>query len=334
MSSEKTSEQSTGWVRKIERKGDEGFIVPLLLARAVGDKALSLLRHKGFVAATLVSALAGGGLAVGAMIGDAEYKEHANLEASESRATVELLDFDEAPKISVARAYFQETLDARHIEAGIIIDSPVVDVIPDLHYELNKQLDGVGVIDFGVPLDALRQSVNAQNKIDITIDPGKLEQTRYWYGAGPEVRDYTMDGGRQNFGDREGARKQILALYAATLKATNLDKLANSIDDIDAHLVHDLKRKGLQLFAETCNTQIDARLRQQIVDAVRAVIAALGRTDDIGDITFAQGSLTWKDDVGPANIPALNEFESYKFKDFKIDGTQCVIDPRKAGVRP
>lgn len=315
-----------------EGTGEEGFIVPIspMLAKKIGAVLMSPVLWIGGGAAVGV----GGGfaLAFGQQLQNGMRVE-TDLNKAQTKSDYKIIEFKKESKLDIATAYFQLSTTATHIPFKIAISGA-----PDLHFDANKEMDGFGASGFNLPIndESIKRSLDTTDgKTDFEIDLSKLGINVFWPGAGPEIRNFTINkGGKvRNYNDRSGFRNSMVSGMAAVGGALNVNKLKNSIEDADNNVNHDLKVKGLEMFEEACAPNLGGPIREAAKEALINAVETLGDGDKIGDITFADTALKFTNDK--INAPksagkAYDHQESLNQKNLKIDNVACYMDEATA----
>lgn len=303
---------------------DGGFIVAGFLLN--GLRFATRKTGRNAILAAGAGVLSGMAMACGHNMDYVGATETADLQLADTSVDVDLIEFDLTNEINVAKAYFDVTVDAQNITYKI--DTQPFDVVQDCSG--NKQIDGVGAVRFAVPFDALTQYVNpATKKIDLEVDPQEVTAVAYWNDAGPEEHDYTISGGKKNFDDRSGFCRSVIQALAGHVKLVNFNSLANAMEDLDAAVAHDLRKKGLEVFGEECPKSIEPTLREAIIAGITRNVAELGRKSSLGEVIFQPGALQWNRDEGPSQeVRQRRKISStYQIQDFRVDRMSCQVDP-------
>lgn len=319
--------ERTGGIRRLveaeQGRGDEGSFSPLLYARLMqfGWRVLSAVTHSPWTVAGVATAVA---IGVGARL--EQEPPSANLRTAETKAEIDLIAFDEAPRISVTRAVFDETMSAQDIKFKIPRR-----FARDLSFSGNLELQGRGETNFEVPLSALSQRRTAKG-IVVVIDPEQVVATTAWQGTGPEIRWYTVDHNKKNFDDQENLWHSVLDVEAAARGILNVDGLRNAMTKVEDGAKHDMSLRALGAFGEHCVPQLDQRLRDAIINGITLTVARLGRSGDLAGVEFADGPLDWRPEAGdPTELPRGDRAATYRFGKFAVDEVTCNVDATQGG---
>lgn len=258
----------------------------------------------------------------------------ADLDKAHTRSDNKVIAFDKTQKIDVATAYFEQKFTATKIKFQV--DTPFVDVIPD--YYANKELDGVGAEKFEVPIDAetIQQTYNEQShKVDLTVNLGRIVTVTYWPGAGPTIRDFTVNKGgtARNYGDRAGFRDSFIHGVGGLQKIVNLDTLSNTLEDANNRADHDIKLKGLESFQQACAPKLEPQVKQAVTEAITQTVKTLGDGELLGEINYTSDHLAPKPEVlpiTPVNGKTYAHPTKMSIKEFKVDEINCDLSPVEA----
>ncbi len=299
---------------------DAGFFVPAMIAARVGKLGLDTFRSKA-ARVTVLPLLAGALVGSGHLLDRSGPASRADMEAANIKAKAELIIFDTEHRISVARAYFSETLDAEGIDRGLSLK-----FAPDYHYEGNKQLRGVGVTTFEVPLSALRQIQTADGKLDIVVDPSKVIADSRWLAGNPDIVEYSIDENGKNFDDPTGFKQALIDAESKFGRLVDSHEVADAVEGIEKAIDDTLEQKGLEVFVQTCAPRLDQKLRAEIVDAIREMVATTGRLDDVRNIRFLRGDLAWKSGDPAGLSRASNDQRSFVVGEYSLDEVDCTTE--------
>lgn len=311
--------------------GDEGSMVAAAIAGQVWKHRRPLMK---------LGALVGAGVLVGGTLAAGHNDRYpiekitasANLGEAVTEAEVELIQFDPTQEINVANAYFDETLTATDVKYTLNFDTrlPLLGV-RSITCEGNKELSGVGAVKFAVPFEAITQEVDeTTNKVDFVIDGSSIKATAFWQGAGPTIRDFTINSKGRNYEDRTGGCQQTINTFATIAANANIDGMKNTLDDMHDAVEHDMRIKGIEAFSEGCPSELEPRVKDAVISAVEANVAMLGRSEDLGTVNFSNELIRWTEDKGPEFTIDAPEDErisfKYENKEFELDTLNCSVN--------
>ena len=260
----------------------------------------------------------------------------ADLNKANTVVDIDLIEFKTDTKIESATASFQEKFTAEEIEINFDNNAAfgLLDTAPDC--PVHKELNGIGTIEFKLPLAALDTQLGKEGKTNILVDASKLQVKSFWEGAGPMIKDFEKDGNKRDYGDTGNWCTDYNALNGALGNLTNTDKgTAKLLEEIHDNIENDMKLKGLRLMTETCTPKLDAPNKAAIRKAITNTVIALGDADKLGEVQFTTDTFKWNEIKIPAPRSGkagdmgatytLNK--SGKPEGFTVDKITCNVPP-------
>lgn len=310
---------------------DERGFIPILMGGAVLKKLL-------FSKWTVVGA-AGALLAAGPI--NSAFSRHfgadysTDLEKAQTNSKSELLVLDKTQDLQVASAYYHTEYDARKVEQRITLN--LGPLKPSAATEINTVLEGVGAIDFGLPMSAISARPGENGETDFVVDASKMTAEGHWIDGSPEFHDYTVKDGERNFGDRAGFRQQGLDAFKALNKLVNLDTLSNNFDDLRTKTNHDINIMALDAVREECPKQIVDHIKDATEVALQENLnmTNMAKAKDakkFGEVVF-EGDMKFTVKQPPAEVKDLQSSikggtltAERHFKGAKTDKVTCGSD--------
>lgn len=333
------------WAPRIEafknRGSDERGAFMLPSAAAGSGKMAAKLGRQGrkHPWVLFAGAMTGIGAILAVSLPHGETYATADLDESETSASIETIAWDPTQEIKVTDVVFDAKLDARDIPVDIVVEKCIwlTSRCADIYLldpKVNKELSGLVQEAITIPLGAINQEPNAEtNKLDLEIDLSKVKAEIFFPGAGPTIRDYTIDDGKQNFDDQSGFRDSVTSVAGSVAEIANHNTLANTATQINGDINHDMTLRALDFIGE-CNRE-DAfinTLTPIAIEGVRGVVKKFGRESEIGEITI-KSALSDKQLIKVDTGQEAEEISgktygqsSYRLEagKFKLDKKSCV----------
>jgi hypothetical protein len=304
-------------------------------ARGIGHALLRPIVVLGLVAGGAVGATS----AIGQHMEYASLTASADLNKAHTSSDAKMLKFNEDQKIDVATAYFSEKFTATKIPYQIDwhptvlgITSPL-DVIPD--FDVNKELNGVGVEKFLVPFTALKPSLDPKTgKTDIEVDGSKVSVSSSWVES-PVIRDFVPNGITRSY-EADNVKANLVKNISANFTHFSIDNFTNAIKDLDMLTGRAMSSKALETFTQQCPKQLDGVLKTAINKALVANFKSTGQdASKLGEVTYTPAGFTWTEEQLPAAVQAAVD-KTYAHnkritvdKNFTVDEMKCNVSGPK-----
>jgi hypothetical protein len=273
------------------------------------------------------------GLVAGANTNNQRNKMTATPDFSKTHAvsSAKLIQFTPSTRIPVGTAYFDEKLTATKIK--YTIKSKPIDIMPDP--TVNKELHDVGAIEFDLQGKAVTAKINPKTgKNDISIDGSKALVQAHWVNtAGPNIRDFTMNGNKPNFDDRAGGVLATERAFCANAKMLNVDTCSNTLDDVDKEANKAVSDAALAAMLKQCprDPVLTAKTQAAIAAELSQMAMSMGGgKDDIGTITYTK-PLSWSVVQEKVQLSGDAFVHSVSEPTLTVDEMNCSAD-KPAGI--
>lgn len=289
------------------------FMVPFVWAGSklndgfkAGSRAIGI-RHPYLLITTLSAAAV-----TASGIGFAHTREGSLIESAiDTTQTVEktTVKIDFATASDIRPAVATGTIESTRENIKMIVDTKGVDLVSD--YPRNLELKGVANAEFFMPVKdvpekgikaALEQQINPNtNKVDLVVHMDGVTVNTHWRDSGPKVEAYTSDKkGKKDYIDDRGRREQFNKFITGFNGLVfNANGLAETMENLDEKAEADLKDQALTDFRVKCSPVFLPELKNSIKQTLPAIVESLGRSDDLGEITFKGEDAKWVPKLDP-----------------------------------